>query len=277
MKRVTLCADDYALNDAVSRGILQLAEAGRLSAISCMSVSRHWPEHARWLEPLRGRVDIGLHLTLTELAPLGPMPRFVPSKQFPPLGKVLGDGLLHRLPVAEIAAELERQMECFIEQTGHAPDFIDGHQHIHLLPGVRETVLALWQHHMRSTDGYLRSCHEPLGAILKRGVEPAKAIIISTLSRRLTRMAKQRGIPINDSFRGVHDFSGRVLPQQLFPHFLQGTGQRPLIMCHPGLLGSSNDVLRDWRPQEQSYFASELFVEDMEEAGVVLGRLVGQS
>lgn len=272
MKSVTLCADDYALNESVSCGILQLAEAGRLSAISCMSVSHHWPEHARWLEPLRGRVDIGLHLTLTGHAPLGPMPRLAPGSALPALGRILADGVRHRLPAAEIAAELERQMERFIEWTGHVPDFIDGHQHVHLLPGVRETVLELWQHHLQPAGGYVRSCHEPLGAILRRGVEPAKAIVISMLSQRLTRMMKQRGIPINDSFRGVHDFSGRVTPQQLFPSFLRGAGERPLVMCHPGLRGASEDLLRDWRPQEQSYFASERFMEDLAEAGVVIGR-----
>src|SRR5512139_1726896 len=202
MKTVTLCADDFALNEAVSRGIIELAESGRLSAVSCMSASRHWHEHAKWLTPLHDRFDIGLHLTLTGLAPLGPMPQLAAEGSLPALGKVLSDGVLHRLPRQEIAAELRRQMEAFIEQTGRPPDFIDGHQHVHLLPGVRETVFELWEEHLKPQQGYLRSCHEPAISILRRGVEPMKTLVISTLSMQLTRQARKYGVIINDSFRG---------------------------------------------------------------------------
>lgn len=273
MQTVTLCADDYAFNAAVSRGIIDLAGAGRLSAISCMSVSRHWPEHARWLEPLRGRVDIGLHLTLTELAPLGSMPRLAPAGKFPALGPLLANALLHRLPAAEIAAELERQMARFIDHFGRAPDFIDGHQHVHLLPGVRDTTLALWQRFLQPDDGYLRSCHEPLGAILRRGVEPLKALIIAQLSARFARLAARRGAITNDSFRGVHGFSGAVAPTALFPRFLSGKGARPLVMCHPGRADGDGDALRHWRPQELAYLSSPQFLADLDAAGICLGRL----
>ena len=274
MKTLILCADDFALNEAVSRGIIALAEAGCLSAISCMSASRHWREHAGWLTPLHDKIDIGLHLTLTELVPLGPMPVLAPGGRLPTLGKVLADGVLHRLPRQEIRGELHRQMEAFIEQTGRAPDFIDGHQHVHLLPGVRETVFELWESYLKPRQGYLRSCYEPAAEILRRGVEPVKALVISTLSMRLTRRARKAGAITNDSFRGVHDFSGSVAPQQLFPRFLQGQGACPLLMCHPGLAaGDDDDELRDWRPQEYAYLSSAQFQADLNSAGITLGRL----
>ncbi len=276
MKTVTLCADDYALEEAVSRGIIELAEQGRLSAVSCMSASHHWREHAAWLAPLRDRIDIGLHLTLTGLVPLGPMPRLAPEGKLPALGKILSAGVMHRLPRGEIAAELNRQMAAFITHCGRAPDFIDGHQHVHLLPHVRETVFELWEHYLKPRDGYLRSCYEPLGAIARRGIEPLKALIIAQLSALFTRQARERGILINDSFRGVHDFSGRSAPHDLFKHFLQGEAVRPLVMCHPGRRGSEDDELRDWRPRELDYFSSAQFVADLEVAGVKLGRLPRQ-
>jgi len=277
MQTLTLCADDFGLNDAVSRGIIELAASGRLSAVSCMSASPLWGEHAAWLMPLRSRIDIGLHLTLTGLSPLAPMPLLAPEGRLPELGRVLRDGLLHRLPRAEIRAELRRQMEAFIERFGRAPDFIDGHQHVHVLPGVRETVFELWDEYLKPGQGYLRSCHEPVEAILRRGIEPIKALIIATLSARLTRQARKRGVLINDSFRGVHDFSGKKPPEQLFPWFLQGKGTRPLVMCHPGhVSGDDDDELRDWRPREYAYFSSEQFLIDLKAAGVSLGRLPRQ-
>ncbi|HEY0635211.1 MAG TPA: ChbG/HpnK family deacetylase [Gammaproteobacteria bacterium] len=273
MTIVTLCADDYALDDGISRGIIELAENGRLSAVSCMSASGHWHKHAAWLVPLRDRIDIGLHLTLTGLAPLGPMPRLAPAGRLPTLRQILTDGLLHRLPREEIAAELNRQMEAFITHFGRAPDFIDGHQHVHLLPHVREAVFELWQRHLKPHGGYLRSCHEPLAAIARRRIEPVKALIIAQLSAPFTRQARAQGITSNDSFRGVHDFSGNVAPRELFMRFIRGAAARPLVMCHPGRDGAADDELRDWRPREFAYFSSDQFAADLEAAGVQLGRL----
>ena len=57
-----LCADDYALTEGVSRGIEELARAGRLSATSALVTTRHWPEHARRVAGLRRHVQVGLHL-----------------------------------------------------------------------------------------------------------------------------------------------------------------------------------------------------------------------
>ena len=57
---IVLCADDYALTAPVSRAILTLAETGRISALSCMTASPHWPEHGPWLAGVKDKVDVGL-------------------------------------------------------------------------------------------------------------------------------------------------------------------------------------------------------------------------
>ena len=97
LRRVVLCADDYGLSPGVSRGIVELIAQGRLSATSCMSVSRFWPEHAAWLKPFADKVDVGLHLTLTNLPPLGPMPRTASSGRLPGLGTIARRALLGSL------------------------------------------------------------------------------------------------------------------------------------------------------------------------------------
>ena len=53
-----LCADDYGLAPGVGRAIRNLIERGRLSATSCMTAGRFWPEEARLLQPLGGH-EIG--------------------------------------------------------------------------------------------------------------------------------------------------------------------------------------------------------------------------
>ena len=64
-RRLTLCADDFGQSRAISHGILQLLENGRLSATSVMSQAPLWPELAPALKALAGQADIGLHCNLT--------------------------------------------------------------------------------------------------------------------------------------------------------------------------------------------------------------------
>ena len=80
-----LCADDYGFSPGVSSAIRDLIDRGRLSATSCMTMSPFWPDHASWLKPYADQVDVGLHLTLTDHRPLGPMPRTAPAGRLPPL------------------------------------------------------------------------------------------------------------------------------------------------------------------------------------------------
>ena len=51
---ITLCADDFALHPLVDEAVLRLAQAGRLSATSCMSTAPRWRAAAPRLLPLRG-------------------------------------------------------------------------------------------------------------------------------------------------------------------------------------------------------------------------------
>ena len=62
-KPLVLCADDYAQSAGISQAIRDLAQAGRLSATSAMVLSPRWPEDAAALHALRGRIDVGLHVS----------------------------------------------------------------------------------------------------------------------------------------------------------------------------------------------------------------------
>src|SRR5918998_361679 len=84
-RSVVLCADDFGLTDGVSRGIVELAEAGRLSATGAMTNMPGWRRSAPALRPFTGRLGVGLHLNLTTGTPLGSMPHLAPDGAFPPL------------------------------------------------------------------------------------------------------------------------------------------------------------------------------------------------
>ena len=65
LRRVILCADDFAVNASASLGIAELAAAGRISATSAMVLSPRWAQDVALLEPVRSRIDVGLHLDWT--------------------------------------------------------------------------------------------------------------------------------------------------------------------------------------------------------------------
>src|SRR5690606_33317513 len=117
---------------------------GRITALSCMTASKRWPQAAAALKPLFGRVEIGLHFTLTQLAPLGAMPRLAPAGRFPGMGRIYAQAALRAIDTSEIDAELSRQLAAFRDATGREPDFLDGHHHVHQLRGVRAAVARQW-------------------------------------------------------------------------------------------------------------------------------------
>ena len=67
---IILCADDYGLSDGVSRGILELCRARRLSATSAMVTFERWQTDAALLCDVRETTALGLHLNLTLGRPL---------------------------------------------------------------------------------------------------------------------------------------------------------------------------------------------------------------
>lgn len=271
-RKIILCADDYGLSPGVGLGIRQLISQGRLTATGCMTVSPFWPEQAAELAPLAGQADIGLHFTLTDHRPLGAMPGLAPEGRFPPLGLLMKLAFLGRLDAAEIAGELERQIDRFAVEMGRVPDFIDGHHHVHQLPTIRDAVTAAFG---RLKGGYLRYCDEPLLPL--PAVAPVRAAVIGAIGAGWARRCRAAGIPGNTGFRGVRSFQEPSYAA-LMPRWLAGARDGMLVMCHPG---HADDALRQvehvvaQREDELAYLSGDDFARDLRAAGVTLSRGLG--
>lgn len=269
--KIILCADDYGLAPGVGTGIRQLIAAGRLSATGCMTVSAHWPAEAARLRELDGQADIGLHFTLTDHAPLGPMPGLAPLGRLPALGRLMSRAFLGQLDAKEIADELQRQIDRFAAEMGRLPDFVDGHHHVHQLPGVRRVVAAACQ----AIPGvWVRYCDEPFASLRRIGTAAKRAAVISLIGAGWARRGRALGLRGNRGFRGVRDFTESSYAA-LMPGWLERAGDGLLIMCHPG---RADDALRqvehvvDQREEELAYLASDAFAEALRTAGIRLVR-----
>jgi len=232
--RIMLCADDFALTEGVSRGIGELVAAGRLSAASALVTTRHWPAHAGSLRALREKIAVGLHVNLTLGRPLAAMPGLCPDGRFPPIGRLAWEALRARLIPAEIATEIGRQLTAFEQALGSPPDFIDGHQHAHVLPGVRRAFLAAVSERVWVRRPLIRDPSDSPAAIAARGAAVPKSMTIAALALGFGKAVRSAGFPTNHGFSGVSAFDvGRPYASE-FARFVRVPGRRHLVMCHPG-------------------------------------------
>ena len=231
---VILCADDYGLSPGVSRAIRELAAGGRLSATSAIVTLDRWPEDARELPAIRDRIAIGLHVNLTLGAPLGTMPTVARDGRLPKLGRLLALALTGRIDGKEISAEVARQLARFESELGFAPDHIDGHQHVHALPGIRQGVLAALAARFPGGGPLLRDPADRASRILARGSAVGKALLIGLLSSGFAGAARARGFAVNASFAGASSFDRDKPYAKELAAALTAPSERHLIMCHPG-------------------------------------------
>lgn len=268
---IILCADDYGIAPGVSRAIRDLIARRALTATGCMTAGAWWPEEGAALRPLANLADCGLHITLTDQPPLGAMPRTAPAGVLPRLGRLTAAAYMGRLDRGEIAAEIDRQIARFSSVIGAPPMFLDGHQHVHQLPIVRDLVVA----RARGMGAYLRYATEPLPAILRRGVAVARAAAISLMGVGLRRQGRAAGVAGNSVFRGVRDFSPRESYPLLFPRYLERPVPGMMVACHPGLVDDALravDPVTGPREGEYRYFMDDAFARDLAAAGVRLVR-----
>lgn len=231
MRRITLCADDYAIAPGVSAAIRELIAAGRLNATSVMTVFPGLDADAAALaEAARGRrVSLGLHLTLT--GPIRPLTAGMaePGGTLPTLRTLIGRACARRLDPEAVAAELEAQFAAFRAAFGRPPDHVDGHQHVHVLPTVRRAVLAATRRH--APKAWLRDV-VPAPAAL-RGLD-LKGRLIGAFGYGFAGDAAAAGLATSRGFAGAYDFGGNADFADLLRHFLAGLPEGGLAMVHPG-------------------------------------------
>ena len=267
-KHIVLCADDYGQAPAISQGIVVLINMGRLSAVSCLVTSPYWPEHASWLIPFRSAVDVGLHVNLTEGKPLSKPFMRAYGHQFPTLSTLMRQAFLGQLDQAVLEAEIEAQLNAFVDAMGALPDFVDGHQHVHQFPTVRHALLNVYERRLRDSRAYIRLVNPPMqwSDWLSK-----KAVIVASGTRALERLLKKRHIPYNQSFSGIYGFD-KAAYRPLFKQFLQEVGDKGIIMCHPAFLRRpetvteeaklTSDPIAKARLMEYQYLTGDHFLED---------------
>ena len=272
--RIWLCADDYGISPSVNAAIRDLIAWRRINATSVIVVAPSFQHsEAASLDALNTgtrRAAIGLHVTLT--APFKPMSKDFErarADQFLPLPPTLVLAILHRFRIEQIVAEITAQFAAFAAAFGRAPDFIDGHQHVHLFPQVRDAFLTVAK--AKAPLAWVRQCGR-VAPIAKR-LAGAKGLLLDILSHGFRVRAAQLSVRTNPAFAGAYDFSPDADFAKLFSGFLDGLSDNSVVMCHPGHVDDELkrlDPLTTLREREYTYFADARFPALLEARGITL-------
>lgn len=263
-KAIILCADDYSQNSAICEGILLLVEKKRINAVSCLVNTDLWPAMNQDLKPFLPTCYIGLHLNLTLGQAKSRLWQQYYGPSFSSLSSLLKRCALGQLNKTVVEAEIQSQLDTFFNALGVYPDFIDGHQHIHQLPVIRDVLLNLYNNYPLTS--FIRNTSNGYSDLFTLSGLPKQQLIALLGGIHFKNRLKKQAIPANSSFAGIYNFAKVKQYRDYFRHFLTTIDDQGLIMCHPGAVSTDkDDPLHAYRSQELAYFLSDDFLNDLEE------------
>ena len=264
MKNLIVNADDLGWTAGVNRGILEAFNHGIVTSTSLLANGPAFADGVTAALSAPG-LGVGVHLNLTDGPPAAD--RETVASLLNERGEFSGspEGLLLRrarrgLLLGEVESEWDAQIQK-IRDAGIAPTHLDGHKHVHMLPGLFEIALKLAKHH---EIGAIRVSHEASslraalssgsqknsGMVMKQGVQ---ARGLKLLARDAREQAERTGISTTDYFCGIAQ-TGELTREgvtQFVKSLPDGTTE---LMCHPGYadaaLQKSPTRLQDSRQAE---------------------------
>lgn len=271
-RAIIINVDDLGLSGAVNDAVLHLAEYGRIGASSYMVGGTIHDDEIKTLNDFK--VDIGLHLDLTGI---------FPSVLRGSLKSIIVASYLRKLNPAQVNDIINQQLDAFEDRFGRAPVFIDGHQHIHQFPTIRQHLIK------EIITRYTTSAQKPISArVTTPLINDLKSWVIYALGGNAWRtLCENNQIKTNARFGGVYgfDLTSKEL-STLWETWLQRsprtTGLSPtpctksttditqgslpndfsptLIMCHPAVPNHGwQDDIKQAREHEYAWLMSTQF------------------
>ena len=149
MSLPSICADDWGMAPGINEGILDLARRGIVRRVSILASSSFVGEGLSELKALPA-LTLGLHFSLTfgetnlgdVIQLLALNGRFHPSPTRVGLLFLLSR-MSRRKRLAREVILLMREQLSVLESFAIRPEYLDGHHHIHLVPGIMKSILPV--------------------------------------------------------------------------------------------------------------------------------------
>ncbi len=244
MKNLIVNADDLCWTEGVNRGIVEAFGNGIVTSTSLLA---NGAAFASGVAAARSapRLGVGVHLNLSDGAPVAD--RETVTSLLNDEGAFAGGPeslLLRRARRGLLLDEVEREWDAQIQKVrdaGIEPTHLDGHRHVHMLPGLFEIALRLAKRHgigairvsleASSLRAALSSGEtQRAGVVMKQGVQ---ARGLKLLARDAREQAERAGIATADYFCGIAQTGEMTLEgvTQFLKSLPEGTTE---LMCHPG-------------------------------------------
>jgi chitin disaccharide deacetylase len=244
MKQLIVNADDFGLTTGVTQGILDAHWEGIVTSTTVLANGAAFDLAVSASRTAPG-LGVGVHLNLSEGVPVSP------ARRIPTL--VNQQGRLHLTPghllrsmlsgsasLDEVEAELRAQIMKVV-RAGISPTHLDGHKHVHVLPGIDDIVIRLAREFdilslrcpLERPSGLLKTVRAAKGggpSILRQFVV---ARGVSAFGRRFRQKLDVAGLQYPEHFYGLTQtgFLNTRLIRHLVDSLPEGTSE---LMCHPG-------------------------------------------
>lgn len=244
MKNLIVNADDLGWTEGVNRGIAEAHRHGIVTSTSVLANGRAFTQAVELVERMPA-LGVGVHLNLSDGAPVAKREQVESLVNDRGMLKGGPESLLLRMARRGLVLEqVEREWDAQIRRVRHAgiqPTHLDGHKHVHMLPGLFEIALRLGKRH---EIGAVRVAHEAstLRAALSAGEKQHAALVmkqgvqargLKLLARDARELAERAGIATADYFCGIAQ-TGELTREgiaRLLESLPEGTTE---LMCHPG-------------------------------------------
>lgn len=201
-----ITADDWGISEGVNRGILELAKKGIVRRISIMAGLKHTATHLEQLTQIPG-IQLGIHLNFT-------YGRLQKLESKSPLAWLL------RPNYAGFKEELILQLAS-LKKLGVKITYLDGHHHIHLIPGLVGKIAAV----LKSEGIFeVRLPYHPSLWLSKQ----FPINVLSLLASREVRKFQFRSLPCFYPKSRTYESPGRL-------HFQMSRFAESEIICHPAI------------------------------------------
>lgn len=261
---VRLIADDYGLAPGVSDAILELIDRGRLTGTGCMTGFPEWEEAAARLRPFRRRAAVGLHLTLTDQVAATGRSSLAPDGKLPGLASLALPVRRGRIDERDVHAELDAQYDRFLKALAGPPDYIDGHQHVHFLPTVRNWLLTRFGASSRKPA--LRGAP----GLPRMDAAAPKIAAVAALAAGFNGSMRRAGFRVMAPLSGIYDWRQPDRFASTLRVAIKTLPEQGVFMCHPGHVDDilrARDPMQAVREVEYTVLSSQDFGDVLDKAG----------
>ncbi len=244
MKSLIVNADDLGWTEGVNRGILEAFHRGIVTSTSLLANGEAFASGAE-MARAAPNLGVGVHLNLSDGTPMAK--RDAVKSLLDERGMFAGGPesiLLRRARGGLVLEEVEREWEAQIQavrKAGIEPTHLDGHKHVHMLPGLFEIAVKLAK---RQRIGSIRisleastlraalasGASQKTGVVMRQGIQARGLKLLAGDAREI---AEKAGIATANYFCGIAQ-TGEFTKEgilRLLKVLPEGTTE---LMCHPG-------------------------------------------